>query len=626
MSRFVVITGLIVSAAWSEPVQAAAYYVGEIGARSLARAGANIVNPGDPSAVWLNPAAITLVTGVQLQLDLNLVWLASEFVRDCGGTPNGCADLQPVTRSYPNSSTGAADDSRSYSVAGGKRDVNPAQGTDAAEPGKLGNLNQPSRFDGKKDKVTNLAGAQPIPRLFATFNSDAIGLDGFALGLFAFAPSGADYQFANDAYTRYTLIDRDIIEFFYGVTLAYRYSNWIAVGASLQGVTSGLNQTLRLTGDYNGNEDVNYDIEVRIEGEQHLIPSGAFGFWTNPLKSLGLGDLEFAGSVQLPRFVNTTGPISIEGFGDKFKEEFITPPPGQDQGLAEINDDGAIAHAEFVIPPFYRLGLKYSMDDLFRDGSRTLGINAEVDFVYEQWSTYNHVFISTENLTASLAGGDAQPLPPIVQPKDWTDAWSVRGGATLALFDQMLEVHAGGFYETSAIPNTTYSVELVCGNKVGLGTGVSARLLGMRLDVGYSHVFVFQRVVGQESIVYTGKVDNAVLDNAETRTRVAMGTYNAGYDMLNIGLTVAFDDMFGFGVQAAQPAPVAPAVEQVEQVEQVKQVEPVGAPLHSDQIAPALPPVPPAPQREPSAPLEPAPAAPVPAPAPDETPLPAPTA
>ncbi len=532
---------------------AAAYYVGDIGARTLARGGANIVNPGDPSAVWLNPAAITLSTGVQLQIDLNLVWLTSDFVRDCGGVDNGCAPLDDVERSYRNQA-GEADPARAYAVVGGSRNVNaddpdnPGQ-TDVAEPNKLGNRDKPSRFDGQTNKVSNQAGVQPVPRMFATFNTDTFGIDGIAAGVYVFAPSAGDYQFGEDEFTRYTLIDRDLLEVYYGLTLAYRFQNWIAFGASLQGVTSGLNQNLRLTGDFTGNEDVNYDIQVRIQGEQHLIPSGNFGFWSNPLKPFGLGDLEIAGSLQLPRYVKTSGPITIEKFGEKFQAEFI------DSGLAEIDDDNATAQAEFVLPPFYRLGIKYGVDDIFRDGTKMVGFNVEADFVYEQWSTYDHVFLTTQDLNTSIGGAEPEPLPPIVQPKDWQDSWSVRAGGTLALFDKMVELHGGGFYETGAIPSETYSVELVDGDKVGLGTGLSAKIAGVRLDVGYSHIFVFDRVVGQESIVFTGKVDNPVLDNGETRTRVAMGRYTAGYDMLNVGLTVAFDEMLGFGVHAPPAAP-----------------------------------------------------------------------
>src|SRR2546423_9210608 len=73
------------------PAHAAGYYVGEIGARSLGRGGADLVSPSDPMAAWSNPAALTFAKGLQLNIDLNLVYLESSFVRDCGGKKNGCA-------------------------------------------------------------------------------------------------------------------------------------------------------------------------------------------------------------------------------------------------------------------------------------------------------------------------------------------------------------------------------------------------------------------------------------------------------------------------------------------------------------------------------------------------------
>jgi long-subunit fatty acid transport protein len=548
----------------SSTAQAAGYYVGEIGARSMARGGANTVNPGDPSATWLNPAAITLVSGVQLQLDGNFVQLNSEFTRDCGGVANGCAVLNNIDRRYTNQD-GSANAQRAYFIEGGKRVVGaPRLNGDqvaSAEPGQLGNRNEPSRFDGAT-AVSNQAGIQPIPRLFATFNTDSIGLDGFAIGAFAYAPSAGDYSFSANGPTRYTLIDRDIYELFYGVTLGYRFGDWIAVGGSLQGVSTGLNQNLSLTADPTGNEDENYDVTVRIQAAQHLIPSGNFGVWSNPLKALTggrFGDLEIGASVQLPRYVKMSGPINIEKFGDKLQSEFI------DGGLATVSDTDASATVEFVMPPMYRVGLKYGQDDVFGDGKKTVGFNVEGNFVYEAWSTYDHVFITTKGLTTSTATEpDPKDLPPIVQPKDWVDAMSLRAGGTLALFDKMIEVHGGGFFETSAIPNSTYSVELVDGDKVGLGIGVSGKFNGVRLDVGYGHVFVFDRIIGTESIVAAGNVvvPPPIAAEGELRTRVAMGTYRASYNMLNAGVTVAFDDLFNFGKYepraVGQPVPVVP--------------------------------------------------------------------
>lgn len=540
--------------------RAAGYYVGEIGARSIARGGANIVNPRDPSAIWLNPAAVTLSTGVQLQLDVNLVSLQSEFVRDCGGLDNGCAVLDTIDRVYRRD--GDAIPERAFFIEGGGRQVGALDSAgapvNAAEPGRLGNRDRPSRFDGEA-AVRNQAGIQPIPRLFATFNTDSLGLDGFAVGAYVFAPSAGDYSFAPDAPTRYTLIDRDLLEVFYGLTAGYRFGDVFAVGGSLQLVTSGLNQNLRLTADTTGNEDENFDVQVRIQGEQHLIPSGNLGVWSNPGKLLGIGDLELAASVQLPRFVKATGPIRIEQFGATLQSEFI------DSGLATINDDAATATAEFVLPPFYRVGVRYGRDDLTGDGSKTVGFDVEAAFVYEQWSMYDHVLLTTQDLTFSTGGGEPTALPPIIQPKDWVDAFSLRLGGTLALWDRMLEVHGGGFYETSAIPNSTYSVELVDGDKVGVGAGLSGTWNGLRLDVGYSHIFVFDRTVGTESVVTAGNVEipPPIAAEGELRTRVAMGQYRAGYDMLNVAVTVAFDDLFNFGVHTpkAPTTMTAPAPE-----------------------------------------------------------------
>jgi hypothetical protein len=327
----------------------------------------------------------------------------------------------------------------------------------------------------------------------------------------------------------------------------------------LQGVSTGLNQNLSLTADTTGNEDENFDVTVRINAAQHLIPSGNFGIWSNPLKALTggkFGDLEIGASVQLPRYVTMNGQIEIESFGDTLKSNFIDP------GLATVNAENATATVEFVMPPIYRVGLKYGQDDVFGDGKKTVGFNLEGNFVYEAWSTYDHVFITTSGLTTSINNGPAEDLPPIVRPKDWQDAMSLRAGGTLALFDKMIEVHGGGFYESSAIPNSTYSVELVDGDKVGLGIGVSGKFNGVRLDVGYGHVFVFDRTIGTESIVAAGNVvvPPPIAAEGELRTRVAMGTYRASYNMLNAGVTVAFDDLFNFGKYepraVGQPVPV----------------------------------------------------------------------
>src|SRR5690349_14800662 len=114
MKKLSALLALVTTSLLAPGAHAAAYYVGEIGARSIARGGANLVRPDDPSAAWLNPAAITLSSGVQLNIDLNLVFLTSSFIRDCGGVANGCAPGEPVERTY----TGVDGKEHSYVVTG----------------------------------------------------------------------------------------------------------------------------------------------------------------------------------------------------------------------------------------------------------------------------------------------------------------------------------------------------------------------------------------------------------------------------------------------------------------------------------------------------------------------------
>ena len=540
---FVITSLLAAPSSW-----AAAYYQGEIGTRTLARGGANLVRPDDPSAAWLNPAALSHASGLQLYIDVNLVFLNSSFVRDCAGIANGCAAPENVERSY------LATDGKtqhSYLVEADRPPPNDDAKPGKAEPGFLGNLGTPSRFDGAT-AITNQAGVQPIPRLMISFNADSLGLDGVGLGAYFFAPNNGDYNFGEDTATRYTLIDRDLLELYYGIAAAYRFGDYIGVGAGLQFVTAGLNQSVRLSADQNSNEDPNFDIQIRVTGQQDFIPSGNFGVWTNPGKILGIGDLEFAGSVQLGRTVRATGPITIESLGPSLVSDFLDPDgdPATPGLIALDVADDATATAEFELAPFYRVGARYG-----NAVGEDMSFDVEADFVYEAWSVYDHVFLSTKGVTTDFNPGDDTPgteLAPVIQPKEWNDAWSARLGGTFNMFDKALQIHGGGFYETSAIPSKTYSVELVCGDKVGVGAGLSGKLYGVRLDVGYSHIFVFDRTVGNESIVYNGSSGRSILLDADTRTRVAMGKYSASFDMLNSALNVGFDELFAFGTYAPQ--------------------------------------------------------------------------
>ena len=72
------------------------------------------------------------------------------------------------------------------------------------------------------------------------------------------------------------------------------------------------------------------------------------------------------------------------------------------------------------------------------------------------------------------------------------------------------------------------------------------------------HVFLMDRVIGDESIVYRDITGGAPL-NPETRTRVAMGRYQAGYDRVATALTVRLDELFGFAASLAHSRLLQPS-------------------------------------------------------------------
>lgn len=524
---------LALSLCMAGSAHAAGYYAFEIGPKAVGRAGAVVVNPGDPTALWLNPAAITNVSGLQLRLDGAGVFLDGSFVRDCG--PRDDCGPRPLLRNYG--------DGRAYRVDANRA---PADDENVFEPraGNLGRFRTPSDFsDGHA--VRNQAPMQAIPGIWGVLNGDTFGIDGVALGFGLYAPYAGDYEFPADEFTRYSLINRDILELYYQATLAYRFRNWIAIGASLQGVSAGVRQRVKLSADRFGGENPDADLLIELDTLQHFVPSANFGLWSSPLPGLELG-----ASLQLGRSVRATGPLRILERGPEIEEL-------SDAGLVTFEEDNPTATVSFDMPAYWRAGVKYGQQGLF-DG--LLGFDVEADFVYEQWSSYDHVFLETKGVSFAFGqGADPVPLEPIIQPRDWQDAWSVRLGGEVNFFEQMIALRSGVMYETAAVPTSSLNVELLNGEKLGVGIGGSVKVFGVTLDVGYGHHFVFDRVVGDESILY---VENPVRTfNPEPRTRIAMGRYSMSYNVLSVGLNVAFDEMFAFGVhkerprQAPAPAP-----------------------------------------------------------------------
>ena len=509
---------------------AAGMFVSEVSTHAKSRGGALIANPRAPSAAWLNPAALAFLKGTQLQLHLNAVGLNSSFKRNCGTASRGCGPAN-VERTYGNSTFTQNGDGRS------PVDENADPPSYPAQEGYLGQLNHPSDFsDGHT--VTNQNPWMAVPTMFASFSGAYFNVPNLTLAVSFSASSSNNSNYGVDEYTRYTLVKKDLIGGYYGMSAAYQLTSWLAIGGSFQGQTLGTNQSVTISADPLGIENPDADVLVDVDIIKHGIPTGNIGLWLSPYKGVELGF-----SYQHGAEAELSGPVKVSLGPDL--QELV------DNGLLALEEDagGGMAYASMVQPAMARGGLMINTAQLF---NMPLDIDVELAGVYEMWSVLTHLPLRIEGLAMQAGSGEPEPFDPIVMPKDYQDAYSIRLGTEWRLLQKTLALSAGGFYESSAIPNETLSVDTIDGDKYGAGLGVAYQLGNINLELAYQGIFFDERIIGDESIVHNVNVMEkpqigAIHENGATR--VAMGTYNATYHIISVGIT---------GVFGAAPQPTTP--------------------------------------------------------------------
>ena len=97
-----------------------------------------------------------------------------------------------------------------------------------------------------------------------------------------------------------------------------------------------------------------------------------------------------------------------------------------DNGLLALEEDegGGRAYASMVQPGIVEVA-PTEHRPLFH---MPLDIDIELAGTYEMWSAMTHLPLRIEGLAMSAGGGEATPFDPIVMPKDWQDAYSIRLG------------------------------------------------------------------------------------------------------------------------------------------------------------------------------------------------------
>lgn len=498
---------------------AAGLFVGEVGTHALSRGGALIVNPNAPSAAFLNPAALAFLKGTQLQFHLNYVSLNTEFTRSCGSSETACGAID-VKRDYGDHGYAKTSSGRN------PVDENADLPSYAPTQTNIGKTNTPSSFDEPKHSVSNQAPGKIIPTLFVSYSGASFNMPNLTLALSFAAPNASGADYGADEYTRFSLVKKELIGGYYGMSAGYLVTSWLALGGSIQGQTMGSHQSVAISADPLGIENPDYDVIADVDVIKHSIPTGNVGLWLSPYQGIEVGF-----SYQHGATAELSGPVKL-----RFGPELIAL--SDTLSLVPAGDGSPMAYATMSQPGIARGGVLFNTAKLF---NMPLDVDLEFDGVYEMWSANTHVPMRIEGIAMQVGAGEPALFEPIVMPKDWQDTYSIRMGTEWRLLQKTLALRAGGFYESSAIPNETLTVENIDANKYGAGLGVAYRFGNYNLELGYQGVLLDERTIDDESIIHNTNVmvkPLAVHDNGATR--VAMGTYNAQYHIVSFGITGVF--------------------------------------------------------------------------------------
>jgi long-chain fatty acid transport protein len=148
-----------------------------------------------------------------------------------------------------------------------------------------------------------------------------------------------------------------------------------------------------------------------------------------------------------------------------------------------------------------------------------LKVSAQLD--YTQWSIVDTLRISLPSA----------PNLDQVFPVAWTDSWTVRAGGEYRV-SPVVQVRAGAYFDTNAIPDRTIERQYVDSAKVGVAGGASFHVAGWRIDGAVDVVLPNSRTVADNS--------SQVPPTWPTLKNIAPGTYDATLYTLNLAVAHGF--------------------------------------------------------------------------------------
>ena len=373
------------------------------------------------------------------------------------------------------------------------------------------------------------------------------GLRDFTFAAGMFSPFAPDLEYPQDGAQRYILIDSLLWQVGAGLSVGWHLRNWgewdhaawldwisLGVTPALWNLRAenelGLAAVLNTMDEDMVGDDPQQDVDVSFKTWDLLRPSARFGLLVEPREWLSFG-------------LSAQPPISYLGEGELNVD--FSDHSWQELGLIEgdVFTDENVTMA-IVVPWVVRAGVAV----------RPIApLEIELDGVYEGWHVMQDVVISEMDLEIATADylDDAVITNDIILVAGYRDAWSVRLGAEYDINDTF-RGRLGGYYETSAIPDSSQGVGMVDGNKFAVMGGAGADVGSFSFDVAVARSFLADRDIDDSALtMLVLEVDMADPESSEVVNGkvVGNGHFSSHLNFLSLSATWHFGRGPGSQVQ-----------------------------------------------------------------------------
>lgn len=370
-------------------------------------------------------------------------------------------------------------------------------------------------------KVENSAGVYAAPFITAAYGG-RLGSQRFGVGLGVFGPPGIGrYQYARpgefadaaggnreiNARTghRYATFGTNTSIIYPSLALSYAPVKQVSFGVTLQPVYASISLAQSMAALAN-NESHDMDVIVGINVKDTFSPTAVLGALWEPTSKVRV-HASFRPKVEL----EGEGPLDLEMNSTL-------------QSLVTVSGNKT-TRLNLALPPLARLGASYD----------ATMFTASAELVYEGWGV-NKQFVLTPDVMVARGTEEPKALDPVIIEKEWKDSYGARVGGTFkalrpkAAGDLSLDVHAGGLFESNAIPSTRQSLDYVTGDRLGGSVGVS---------VGYQGFSVTASAMGYLPVKMTitdSKVSRASAEPEEP-VIVGNGEYTSNVWLAAVGIS-----------------------------------------------------------------------------------------